>query len=154
MNVRSAFTDFISSSAAGAKPAPQTIECPANSPAEEQLPTVARAMADHFDFINEPGHSPSEINQAKAKMSAVVDQYPEAFETLSTVSDQVVPESVTVGYEEGPQPGMFRLDVHEFGLFNSPPTICGERTGTLFIDTTPGQDGIEAAFVPLARQRS
>lgn len=151
MIVRNAFSDFISSSAAGAKPTPKTIDCPANSAGEEHLATVARAMADHFDFINEPGHSESEINQAKAKMSAVVDQYPEAFETLSTIGDKVVPESVTVGYEEGPQPGIFRLNVHEFGLFNSPPTICGERTGTLFVDTTPGQDGIEAAFVPLRR---
>jgi len=153
MQVRSPFNNFISQSTGGAKPAATNIECPANSQGEAHLGTVAKAMADHFEFISQPGHSESEINQAKAKMGAVVDQYPEAFETLSTIGDKVAPESVTVGFKEGPQPGIFSLQVHEFGLFNSPPTICGQRTGTLFIDTTPGQDGIEAAFVPLEEQR-
>ena len=153
MTVRSAFSDFISHSAGGAKPTPKTIDCPANSAAEEHLGTVARAMADHFDFINDPGHSESEVDQAKAKMSAVVEKYPDAFETLSTIGDKVTPESVTVGFEAGPEPGIFKMNVHQFGLFDSPPTICGKRTGTLFVDTTPGQDGVEAAFVPISPDR-
>ena len=152
MQVRSPFNNFIQRSTGGAKPATTNIDCPANSQGETYLGTVAKAMADHIEFISQPGHSESEINQAKAKMGAVVDKYPEAFETLSTIGDKVAPESVTVGFQEGPQPGMFSLQVHEFGIFNSPPTICGQRTGTLFIDTTPGQEGIEAAFVPLEEQ--
>jgi len=154
MQVRSPFNNFISQSTGGAKPGATTIECPANSQSETHLGTVAKAMADHFEFISQPGLSESEVNQAKEKMGAVLDKYPEAFETLSTIGDKVVPESVTVGFKEGPQPGLFSLQVHEFGLFNNPPTICGQRTGTLFVDTTPGQNGVDAAFVPLEDQRT
>lgn len=149
MQVRSAFSNFISQATGGAKPTPVTIECPANSAEEQNLATVAKSMADHFDFMNKPGHSESAIDQAKAKMGAVMDKHPEAFEMLSTIGEEVVPESVTVAFKEGPEPGLFSLNVHEFGIFNSPPTICGQRTGTIFVDTTPGKDGIEAAFVPL-----
>ena len=148
MIVRNTFLNVIGNSVAGAKH--KTIDCPANSAGEQHLATVARAMADHIEFTNAPGHSESEINHAKSKLGAVIEQYPDAFETLSTIGDKVIPESVTVGFQQA-LPGVFVLDVHEFGLFNSPPTICGERTGTLFVDTTPGQDGIETFFVPLSR---
>ena len=123
---------------------PQT----AGSQAETHLPEVAKGMADHFELIGNPASTPAQVSAAKVKMAALQERLPEAFEGLTDLADKAAPESVAISYKAGPEAGMFSLAIHDFGLFNSPPTVYAERTGTLFVDTTPGQDGLQYAFVP------
>lgn len=150
MNVNPAFGNMVKAAGGRASQIKQA-EVAANTPSEKGLPDVARAMADHIDFIGQD-HTESEIQSAKARMLEVQQKHPEAFETLADLGDKACPESVMTGYKSGAQPGMFSVEVHQMGFFNSPPTIAGEKTGTLFVDTTPGQDGLQYAFLPLSKE--
>lgn len=112
MNVNPALGNMVKAAGGRASQVKQA-DVAANTPSEKGVPDVARAMADHIDFVSQD-HTESEIQSAKARM--------------------------------------FSVEVHQMGFFNSPPTIAGEKTGTLFVDTPPGQDGLQDAFVPLSKE--
>lgn len=147
MNVTTHFAKFVQSHG-GSIESIRSFPQAAGSQAEAHLPEIAKGLADHFELIGNPATSPAQVDAAKAKVAALQERLPEAFEGMADLADKAAPESVAIGYKAGPEPGMFSLAIHNFGLFNSPPTIYAERTGTLYVDTTPGQEGLQYAFVP------
>lgn len=145
MNIRPAFSNFIQSQTGIAKPSIGTVESPGQSDAEQNLPGLAKGMADYFGTVR-TNMPESEVEKYKKPMAAMIEAHPEAQETFAQIADKACPEGLPIAYTAGPEEGIFQVQINEFNLFHAQPELYGPKMGTLFVDTTPSADGIQYFF--------
>ena len=144
MIIRPAFASFIQQSAGVTQPKVGEIPDPVQSDAEQYTPVVAEKMAGYYSKINTP-LSEEEVSAIKKPMAEMLDQHPQAFEALATVTQAACPESsMPVGFQAGPEVGIFSLEMNQVNPFGN--NFQGDKVGVLYVDTTPQQEGIQYFF--------
>ncbi|MBS2033831.1 hypothetical protein JST97_02535 [bacterium] len=120
-----------------------TMKIPAGDPVEQDLPVLVDAMAVSLK-------DDSKVDE-KLLSSKSFEVFRALAEKAAEVSDPKQPEKFPFGYsllptrlERSETPGILAVDLNPIDMrFTSQSPVYPEPAARLFIDTTPGKDGLD-----------
>jgi len=144
MRVRADFTTFIATNTGNSKPEIKETPSPAKSDAEQFMPALVENTANYYGQLNTT-MSDQEVDALKESGRELLEKHGEALEGFMDIAQGSCPDGLPVHYKAGPKPGLFSVEICE-GNLGSSSSLYGGALGTLFVDTTPGKDGIQSYY--------
>lgn len=146
MSVRFELVNFMTTRNLGERVLDGRVPVPANHEVEQQMPEFLDAFARSVQ-----GAPKDEDNlPAKYHDSAVLEATRSILEQASQATDPNSPELYPFGYdllptkiEHSKTPGILAVELAPMDMRHTTESLVGAPVAKLFLDTTPGQDGIE-----------